>query len=319
MIRTFAAASIGGTIVLHDPAMGRNHLPAQPVPLGRISLDEDQVAAWPEADAGALRPEAPLSMCWSPLVRCNLACPHCLDDKTVRESTAAERQTLAGHIAASGVLGVDISGGEPLLLRDLPDLARRIRDHGTNVVSCTTNGWHLARRVAEIATVVDAIRVSVDGATEHTHDTWRGAGSYQRAVTGIRAAVDEGMRVQLQMVLMRSTHHEAQALLDLAARLGAGGVTFLQMLPIGDGASIAAREMLTDDEALATADSLTIPDGVQMRLRTRSSADGFTVLRADGYAWRNTDGANNIAAFIPVTGPQDLRLPAASPSHRSAS
>ncbi|KJK55855.1 radical SAM protein [Saccharothrix sp. ST-888] len=309
MIRFFAAASIDGTTVVHDPAVGSNHLPPQPVPLGRVALDERQVTAWPEADPARLRPSAPLSMCWSPIVRCNLSCPHCLDDKTVRESTSTERQTLAGHIAVSGVLGVDISGGEPLLLGDLPHLARAIREHGRAVVSCTTNGWHLARRAEELTGALDAVRVSLDGATEATHDTWRGEGSFQRAVTGIRAAVRAGLRVQLQMVLMRSTHREAQSLLDLAAQLGAGGVTFLQMLPIGDGASIAAEQMLTDDQAGDTFSALDIPDGIRVRLRTRGSADGFTVLRADGYAWRNTGAATGITAFIQVTGPQDLRLP----------
>ncbi|MER5642063.1 radical SAM protein [Kitasatospora sp. NPDC002227] len=151
MIRAFAAADIDGTTVVHDPAVGSHHLPPRPVPLGCVGLDEHEVADWPEVRPGQLNPKAPLSMCFSPIVRCNLACPHCLDDKGVRESTAEERRTLAGHIAASGVLGVDISGGEPLLLRDLPDLAYAIRAGGRAVVSCTTNGWHLARRAAELS------------------------------------------------------------------------------------------------------------------------------------------------------------------------
>ncbi|MFG2913123.1 radical SAM protein [Kitasatospora sp. NPDC048298] len=310
MIRAFAAATFGGTTVVHDPAVGTNHLPPQPLPAGCVALDDQQVAAWPEADPAGLAPEYPLSMCWSPIVRCNLACPQCLDDKSVRESTTTERRILAGHIATSGVLGVDISGGEPLLLRDLPDLALAIRDQGTSVVSCTTNGWHLARRAGELAGTVDAIRVSLDGATEATHDTWRGQDSYRRAIAGIRAAVGEGLFVQLQMVLMQANKHEAQDLLERAAQLGAGGATFLQMLPIGDGAALASEQMLTDEQAQEIVGSLAVPDGVRVRLRTRTSAGGFTVLRADGYAWRNTRGAAGIAAAVPVVGPADLRLPA---------
>ncbi|MDH6144139.1 sulfatase maturation enzyme AslB (radical SAM superfamily) [Kitasatospora sp. GP30] len=312
MIRTFAAAAINGTMVVHDPAVGTNHLPPQPLPSGRIALDEHQVAAWPEAQPGQLTPKAPLSMCWSPIVRCNLACPHCLDDKSVRESSAEERQQLAGHITASGVLGVDLSGGEPLLLRDLPDLAQAIRAGERAVVSCTTNGWHLARRAQELAPALDAIRVSLDGATAATHDTWRGTDSHSRAIDGTQAAVAAGLRVQFQMVLMRSTYHEAQALLDLASQLGVGGVTFLQLLPIGEGQAIADDQMLTDEQARAAVYSLTVPDGVRVRLRTRGSADGFTVLRADGYAWRNTGGATSITAFLPVNGPEDLHLPTAA-------
>ncbi|MEU6974067.1 radical SAM protein [Kitasatospora aureofaciens] len=309
MIRAFAAATFDGTTVVHDPAVGTNHLPPRPITAGCLGLDDHEVAAWPLADPAALALDYPLSMCWSPIVRCNLACPHCLDDKHVRESTAAERSAAAGHIAASGVLGVDISGGEPLLLRDLPDLALAIRRQGTTVVSCTTNAWHLARRAPELAGTLDAIRVSLDGATAATHDTWRGQDSHRHAVAGIRAAVAEGLFVQLQMVLMHANKHEAQQLLELATHLGAGGVTFLQMLPIGEGEALAAEQMLTDEQAREVVDRLTVPDGVRVRLRTRTSAGGFTVLRADGFAWRNTRDATDISVFIPVTGPGDLRLP----------
>ncbi|MFJ6141663.1 radical SAM protein [Kitasatospora sp. NPDC092286] len=309
MIRCFATATFGGTTVVHDPAVGTNHLAPQPIPAGRVFLDDRQVASWIEAELAKLQLTAPVSMCWSPIVRCNLACPQCLDDRSVRESTADERRSLVDHIANSGILGVDISGGEPLLLRDLPDLARATCSHNTAVVSCTTNGWHLARRATELVGAVDAVRVSLDGATEATHDHWRGADSYQHAVAGIRAAVAEGLPVQLQMVLMQANQHEAQALLERAAHLGVGGVTFLQMLPIGDGAAVADEQMLTDDQARAAIDALTVPDGLRVRLRTRGSADGFTVLRADGYAYRNTGGATRISAFNPVTGPQDLHLP----------
>ncbi|MFJ8043815.1 radical SAM protein [Kitasatospora sp. NPDC096147] len=309
MIRTFAAAAIDGLTVVHDPVVGTNHLSPTTLPAGRIHLDQAHVAAWPEAQPGQLNPQAPLSMCYSLIVRCNLACPQCLDDKTVRESTAEERQTMAGHIAASGVLGVDLSGGEPLLLRDLPDVAKAIRAGGRTVVSCTTNGWHLARRAAELAPVLDGLRVSLDGATEATHDRWRGDGSYSRAIGGTRAAIDEGLPVQFQMVLMRDNHREAQQLLDRAAQLGVGGVTFLQMLPIGDGRNIAEQQMLTDDEATATIDALTVPEGLRLRLRTRAKADGFTVLRADSNAWRNTGGATSITIRATVTSPQDLHLP----------
>ncbi|MQS10709.1 hypothetical protein F7Q99_00025 [Streptomyces kaniharaensis] len=54
-----------------------------PLPTGCVALDDQQVAAWPLADPAAFAPDYPLSMCWSPIVRCNLACPQCLDDESV--------------------------------------------------------------------------------------------------------------------------------------------------------------------------------------------------------------------------------------------
>ncbi|KWW98582.1 Molybdenum cofactor biosynthesis protein MoaA [Carbonactinospora thermoautotrophica] len=307
MKRVFAAATVGGRPVVHDPATGLTHLSPLRVHAGRHVLEEDAVACWPSISPADLDVAVPVSVCWSPIVRCNLACPHCLDDKSVPEAGTGERMRIAGILAASGVLGVDISGGEPLLLRDLPDLARRLASGGI-AVSTTTNGWHLARRASELVGAVDAIRVSLDGPDPARHDAWRGRDSFARAVDGIRAAVEAGLRIQIQTVLMRSTWDSAQEMVDLAATLGAGGVTFLQMLPLGEGAALAREQMLTDAEAATTIAALRIPPGVSVRLRTREAAEGFTVVRADGQAWRNTDRAHRIAAFRPLRRPADLYL-----------
>ncbi|BCY11049.1 radical SAM protein [Actinoplanes sp. L3-i22] len=303
MIRVFAASpDLGG--ILHDPATGLNHhlplrLTSQP-PTGRLVLDDGELGP-PISVSRAM----PVSLCWSPLVRCNLACAHCLDDTSVHETDQLERHRVAGVLAGSGVLGVDISGGEPLLLRELPDLGRRVAGGGRTAASVTTNGWHLERRASELVDAFDAVRVSFDGATGETHDYHRSAGSFRRATAGVRAAVAAGLPVQLQMVLMRSNRAEAAAMVDLAVRLGAGGVTFLQMLPIGAGATVTGQ-MLTDDEATELVGALAVPAGFRLRLRTRAGAGGFTVIRADARVWRNDPHGTQIAGTKPLTEAADL-------------
>ncbi|MGH9060568.1 MAG: radical SAM protein, partial [Acidimicrobiales bacterium] len=239
----------------------------------------------------------------------NLHCPQCLDDTTVPELDATDRLRIAGVLAAAGVLGVDISGGEPLLLRDLPALARRVAAGGRTAVSVTTNGWHLARRAQELADTIDAIRVSLDGPDEASHDRIRGAGSFTRAQEGIRAALSAGIPLQIQMVLMTSNHATAQQMVDLAADFGAGGVTLLQMLPLGAGRQLY-DEMLTDPAAARLLSGLRVPEGLRIRLRTRTSAGGFTVVRADGRVWRNDTGALRIDGVRPLTTVADLALTA---------
>lgn len=303
MRRTFAAH---GNLV-HDPASGTTHRAPTLQPFGRLILDDTIVASWPVVAPAELNRSTPASLCWSPVVRCNLHCPQCLDDTRVPELAAADRRRIAGILAAADVLGVDISGGEPLLLRDVTDLASTIRDGGRSVVSITTNGWHLTRRAADLARCLDAVRVSLDGPDPARHDVIRGAGSFTRATGGIRAAVAEGIPVQVQMVLMRRTASYLQQLCDLAYALGAGGLTVLQMLPIGAGASMPG-EMLTDDEARDLLRALAVPAGLRVRLRTRDAAGNFTVIRADGRVWRNTSDALNIGGIHPLRGVNDLVL-----------
>lgn len=303
----FSAAERDESTLVHDPATGLTHLSEERLPVGRVLLDPRQVSSLPTIAPRDHRGDVPLSICWSPVVRCNLRCPHCLDDKTVEEAGPADRARIARVIGAAGVLGVDISGGEPLHLGDLADLADILGSQGC-VVSVTTNGWHLRRRAAALAEHIDAVRVSLDGPTAPAHDTWRGEGSFSRAVDGIRAAVTAGMRVQIQTVLMASTGTFAQEVVHLAGELGAGGVTFLQMLPIGEGSHLGPSEMLTDEAARDLVRELAVPQQMTVRLRTREDAGGFTVVRADGRIWRNRHPANRISALRPLRIADDLAL-----------
>jgi len=200
---------------------------------------------------------------------------------------------------------VDISGGEPLLLRDLTALAQRVTGGGRTVVSVTTNGWHLTRRAEELTRAVDAIRVSLDGPDETSHDRIRGAGSFAHAQDGIRATIAAGIPLQIHTVLMTGNHASAQQMVDLADSLGAGGITFLQMLPIGAGLRLP-YEMLTDPAAIHLLARLRVPEGLRIRLRTRVAAGGFTIVRADGRVWRNDEGSLHIDSLRPLTSVADL-------------
>ncbi|WP_433496790.1 radical SAM protein [Sphaerimonospora sp. CA-214678] len=308
MMRTFGVAVREGTTLVHDPATGLTHRAARTLPLGRLSLDADEVGRWPVVHPSACGGVTPVSVCWSPIVRCNLSCPHCLDDKNVRELGAHDRRRIARLIGQAGILGVDISGGEPLLLGDLADLADELSSAGC-VASVTTNGWHLERRAAQLVGHVDAVKVSLDGPSALIHDGWRGKGSFNRAIDGIKGAVAAGLYVRIQTVLMASNRGFAQDLVRLAHHLGTGGVTFLQMLPIGEAVRLGGDgEMLSDRDAREVVDALNVPGGLSVRLRTRADAGGFTVVRADGQVWRNDRPAEHIGTLRPLHGPADLAL-----------
>jgi MoaA/NifB/PqqE/SkfB family radical SAM enzyme len=314
MRRVFRVEARHGQAVVYDPCTGLTRLSPEPAPAGRQLLDDTAVRKWPEIHPSVLSREFPVSVCWSPLVRCNLSCPHCLDDTSVPEAGPGTRRRIASLIGSSGILGADISGGEPLLLRELPELAAHLAAAGL-ATSITTNGWHLPRGAAGLAGRVDAIRVSLDGPNPASHDRMRGPGSFDRALAGLAASQAAGIPVQVHSVLMASTAtHQAQRMVDLAARAGANGVTFLQMLPFGAGQADAPSEMLTDVEATGLVGGLRVPEGLDVRLRTREAAEGFTVVRADGRVWRNEAGALAIQPTRPLRHPRDLALTAADGS-----
>ena len=113
---------------------------------------------------------------WEITRRCDLRCAHCLVDggpAGAAELDTAEALDLVDQLAALGVRAVTLSGGEPLLRGDWPDLAARVRERGM-VLRLSTNGHLLDREVlAELLRLgTEQVLVSVDG-IRGTHDALR--------------------------------------------------------------------------------------------------------------------------------------------------
>jgi MoaA/NifB/PqqE/SkfB family radical SAM enzyme len=104
-------------------------------------------------------------------------------------------------VCSLGVPFFDLSGGEPLLRKDLIILAKRVASHGC-LVSINTNGTLLNEsRIGEVAEVFDTVVVSLDGPRE-VHDKIRGVpGTYDKAVEGLRLLKANGVRAGVNSVV----------------------------------------------------------------------------------------------------------------------
>jgi MoaA/NifB/PqqE/SkfB family radical SAM enzyme len=171
-----------------------------------------------------------------PTHRCNLACDYC--DKAGDggpEMTEAQLVGLIDELAAAGTLSVCFDGGEPLVHRGLPRALERAKAHGMRT-SLSTNGILIPRREAAMR-FVDVVKVSIDGPAE-IHDAARGAGSYAKAIVGVRHALKSGISAAIRMTLARHNVHAYRHVLELAAELG---VTALFQPAIGSLMDAAAR------------------------------------------------------------------------------
>jgi MoaA/NifB/PqqE/SkfB family radical SAM enzyme len=146
---------------------------------------------------------------------CNLRCRHCFNSSAIRlpnELTSTERLEVVRNAAEAGVQEVRLSGGEPLLLNDLPDLVSAIRDAPMKS-SIGTNGSLIT---IEIATELkknglNESIVSIDGA-ESTHDSIRGHGSYRATIRGIEQLLAVNIPVRVNIVAMKSNVSEIPTL-----------------------------------------------------------------------------------------------------------
>ena len=149
---------------------------------------------------------------------------------------------------------VRLTGGEPLVRVGLPALVRKLRrllPHAE--LAMTTNGTRLRAAAVSLRDHgLDTVNISLDTADPAHFARLTGGGQLDRVLAGVEAARRAGFdRLRLNAVLLRSLRGEPLCeLVRFAARNGCE-LRFLELMPIGAGALLYARERLGADEALA--------------------------------------------------------------------
>jgi pyrroloquinoline quinone biosynthesis protein E len=157
---------------------------------------------------------------------CPLHCPYCsnplnLGDYT-NELTTAEWQRVLGEARELGVLQLHLSGGEPLLRRDLAGLVRRASDLGLYTNLITSALGLTARRAGQLRDAgLDHVQISVQADEPVLSDRLAGAPSFARKLAAARLVKDLGWPLTLNVVLHRSNIDRIGRILGLAEELGA--------------------------------------------------------------------------------------------------
>lgn len=190
--------------------------------------------------------------------RCQLRCTYCLPERgcgAVRDhGRELDHGQIISIIAAlrhrHGVRRLRLTGGEPLLRRDIPAIVARVRELGVTDVALTTNGQLLARDALALADAgLTRVNVSIDSMdTEVFRRVTRG-GVLARTLGGIDAALEAGLRpVKLNMVVLRGSNDGCTgAVLRHALSLGCE-LRFLELMPIGVGARNFRNEFVSSAE-----------------------------------------------------------------------
>ena len=140
--------------------------------------------------------------------RCNLRCLHCYLG-THRGSPGKELRTerlfsVIDEITEAGCLFLLLTGGEPLLRKDFPEIYRYAKTKGL-MVTVFTNGTLVTDPLVELFEDLppQAVEVSLYGAAAATYEMITGVeGSFERCLTGIRRFLEHGINVRLKTVLM---------------------------------------------------------------------------------------------------------------------
>jgi pyrroloquinoline quinone biosynthesis protein E len=156
---------------------------------------------------------------------CPLHCPYC--SNPVSSSAGAELEShewnrVFREAARLGVLHLGLSGGEPLLRRDLPELIAGAREAGlyTNLI---TSGLGLdpARAQQLRASGLDSIQISFQSDDETSADAIAGARAHRHKIAAAAAVKEAGLPLSLNIVLHRNNIGRLQAMISLAETFGA--------------------------------------------------------------------------------------------------
>ncbi len=153
------------------------------------------------------------------LHRCNLKCLHCYlgpvryDDMTLDDALKITRE-----FSAMGGLRLIISGGEPLLYKDLQTFIAQTTDLKMRRV-LLSNGTLINSENVDWLNV-EEIQFSLDGWTKG-HEILRGVGSFERTMKGIHAALEAGIPVSCATMIHRGNLDEFDRMRDFMRQIGA--------------------------------------------------------------------------------------------------
>ncbi len=187
--------------------------------------------------------------------RCDLRCVYCMPKqfKDFAEPeewlTFDEIERVIKAFTELGVKRVRLTGGEPLVRKDLPDLAARLSalPH-LDDLSLSTNAVQMARHSATLAKAgISRINVSLDSLNPNTFKQVTGGGKLEKVIDGLMAAKAAGLSpIKINMVAMKGVNdHEIPDMVDFCMEHGFT-LRMIETMPIGDTGRDAANEQFLD-------------------------------------------------------------------------
>ncbi len=177
--------------------------------------------------------------------QCNLSCRHCWispgfsQDQKDGISIEYLKQTIS-EAKGLGLQSVKLTGGEPLLYRDIYALLEFLAAEKIKIL-IETNGTLLNNNILEKlkSCEMELISVSLDASTPEVHDEIRGIkGSFDRTIAGLSMLSEYGFKFQIIMTLHRKNFMEIPGLISLCKDLGAGSLKINPLLPCGRGKEV---------------------------------------------------------------------------------
>jgi cyclic pyranopterin phosphate synthase len=233
--------------------------------------------------------------------RCNLRCTYCMPLEAIfkprEELLAFEEIARVAAVAASlGVRSIRLTGGEPLLRRDLPELVRQLRlVAGIEELSLTTNGLLLADQADDLRHAgLARLNVSLDALREDVFERIARRQGLDRVLAGLAAARRAGFEaIRINAVSIRGLTEEEIVPLAAFCRSEGFHLRFIEFMPLDAEEGWSAAQVLSGAEVREM-----LERGVGPLMPERAVDPGQPAV---DYRW--ADGVGRVGFIDPVTKP----------------
>lgn len=190
---------------------------------------------------------------------CNLRCGYCMPEDECGECRCGkvlnndELVKIASAAAELGMKKLRITGGEPLVRRDLTELVKSLSQiPGIEDLSLTTNGTLLAPKAQELYSAgIHRINISLDTLDPEKYARITRGGKLSDAVNGIRAALEVGMSpVKLNTVLIGGFNDDEIESLCLLTMRYPVELRFIELMPIGHASPFGSEAYISNNIVL---------------------------------------------------------------------
>ncbi len=175
---------------------------------------------------------------WNVTKACNLKCVHCYRDAGIRdpqELNLQEAKELLGEIAQAGFKILVLSGGEPLLRKDIYEIIAFARSCGLRPV-LGTNGTLIDKNTAKKLKQAGLARagISLDSTSPDIHDEFRQKkGAWNATVQAMKICRDENLEFQVHTTVSEKNFKEIEKITDFASDMGAKAHHIFFLIPTG--------------------------------------------------------------------------------------
>lgn len=176
--------------------------------------------------------------------RCDLRCTYCMAENMTflpkRDLlTLEELDRVSSAFITKGVKKLRITGGEPLVRRDvlglIDNLSRHLKSGALDELTLTTNGTQLARHAARLARAgVKRLNVSIDSLVPETYARVTRGGDLGAVLDGIRATNGEGIQVKINAVALKQDNVDELADMIHWAHGEGHDFTIIEAMPMGE-------------------------------------------------------------------------------------